>query len=170
MCNKPFKGTRRRPALWLSISVLALAAVGGAAGTLPNTAAAAVYKVYMCLNGYGTGALQSGWSSDAGKALATSANCAQSNGSVGKGDGLQAWSASSGLGSEAGAYWLHAPTGTSITGLTYAGVFSSWGGWVAHWATSEGGSGDPTDDCGTTADCNGGTVTEESVTPSITRA
>ena len=159
---KPFKRTRRGLARSLSIAVVALVAAGGVVAALPAAAVAGIYKVYMCASGYGAGAFQSGWSSDAGKALDSSANCSQPNGSIGKGDGLQVWSATSGAGSEAGAYWLHAPTGTSITGLTYAGVFSSWGGWVAHWATTEGGDGDPTSDCGTTADCNGGTIEEES--------
>ncbi len=154
----PTKRTRRRLARGLSIAALSFAAAGGAVAALPAAATAGTYEVYMCQDGYGTAALQDGWSEDAGKALDTSANCDQPGGSDGKGDGLQVWSASSGLGSEAGAYWLHAPAGTTITGLTYEGMFSSYGGWVAHWATSEGGGGDPTGDCGTTQDCTQGTL------------
>jgi hypothetical protein len=153
---KPFKRTGRRLARSLSITALAIAAVGGAETALPAAATAGTYNVYMCEDGYGTAAFQNGWSEDAGKALATAANCAQPGSSDGKGDGLQAWSTGQASGTEAGAYWLHAPAGTSITGLTYAGVFASFDGWVAHWATSEGGGGDPTDDCGTTQDCSTG--------------
>ena len=158
MRSGSMNGTGRRLVRGLSIAAVAFAGAGGAV-ELPATAWAGTYGVQMCAGGYGVGAFQNGWSSSAGKALDTSANCdAQDLATFGKGDGLQVWSAAPGVGSEAGAYWLDAPAGTSITGLSYAGVFSSQGGWVAHWATSENGSGDPTSsDCGTKQDCNGGT-------------
>jgi hypothetical protein len=71
----------------------------------------------------------------------TASNC---DGNDGSGEGLQVWSAGSVDGSQAGGWWLNAPSGTSITGLIYGdAIFSAWGGWVAHWATSYDGSGDP---------------------------
>lgn len=66
---------------------------------------------------------------------------------------MQVWSTGSASGTEAGAYWLRAPAGTSITGLAYAGTFDSYGGWVAHWATAQSGDGDPTSDCAKTQNC-----------------
>ena len=82
------------------------------------------------------------------------ANCS----GEGKNDGLQVWSHNGNAGDSTGAgYWFYAPSGTSITALTYEGDFSMWGGWTAHWATSEDGSGDIADPCepyGT--DCNQG--------------
>ncbi|MGO9791165.1 MAG: hypothetical protein ACLP8S_17200 [Solirubrobacteraceae bacterium] len=162
MSVKPIERAGRRLARSLSIAALALAAAGGGLATLPSAATAGTYSVYMCENGYGTAAFQNGWSSDAGKSLDASANCTQPGNSIGKGDGLQVWSGGSAVGSEAGAYWLRAPAGTSITGLTYAGLFNSYGGWVAHWATSESGGGDPVDDCDTTQSCTGGALSDES--------
>ena len=117
---------------------------------------AGYYDVYMCADGYGVGAFQNGWSSSAGTNLDTAANCSQpAGGSAAQesGKGLQVWSAEAANGAQAGAYWLDAPAGTSIIGLAYAGSFSAYGGWVAHWATSGGGGGDPVSDCDTSQSC-----------------
>ena len=117
---------------------------------------AGYYEVYMCADGYGVGAFQNGWSSNAGTNLDTAANCSQPVGgspSQESGKGLQVWSAEAANGAQAGAYWLDAPSGTSIIGLAFAGSFNAYGGWVAHWATSGGGGGDPVSDCGTSQSC-----------------
>ena len=123
---------------------------------VPATAMAGYYEVYMCADGYGAGAFQNGWSSNAGTNLDTAANCSQPVGgspSQESGKGLQVWSAEAANGAQAGAYWLDAPSGTSIIGLAFAGSFNAYGGWVAHWATSGGGGGDPVSDCGTSQSC-----------------
>jgi hypothetical protein len=63
----------------------------------------------------------------------------------------------------AGAYWLRAPAGTAITGLSWAGAFNSDGGWVAHWATALNGGGDPGADCGTLQGCSVNFPNDDSV-------
>ena len=60
----------------------------------------------------------------------------------------------------AGAYWLHAPAGTAITGLTFAGTFDSFGGWVAHWATAGGRRRRPRRRLRTAANCISSTPTD----------
>ena len=152
---------RARTERMLLLAVALLTGAFALAGLLPTSASANGYPIYMCAGGYGSGALEDGWSSTAGKALATAANCTQPSVPFGKGDGLQAWSSGAGTGTEAGGYWLHAPAGTSITSLTYAGVFNSEGGWSAHWATAENGGGDPTTgDCD--SNCSSGTFLDAS--------
>ena len=148
-------------------NVLMALAVGTVAvgGTVrpPTAASANTFPIYLCEDGYGTGAFASGWSSSAGNDLKSAANCSQpAGGSAAQenGDGLQAWSVEQANGSMAGAYWLHAPAGTAITGLTFAGTFDSFGGWVAHWATAGGGGGDPVEDCGETSNCFSNTPTD----------
>ncbi|MGH2859178.1 MAG: hypothetical protein ACRDMJ_17020, partial [Solirubrobacteraceae bacterium] len=59
------------------------------------------------------------------------------------GNGIQVWSHSSVSGGQAGGWWFHAPAGTTITQLSSDFKMSAFDGWVAHWATSEGGGGDP---------------------------
>ncbi len=137
-------------------ALVVLGVCGAGAMVVPATAMAGYYDVYMCADGYGAGAFQNGWSSNAGTNLDTAANCSQPvGGSPGQesGKGLQVWSAEAANGAQAGAYWLDAPSGTSIIGLAFAGSFNAYGGWVAHWATSGGGGGDPVSDCGTSQSC-----------------
>jgi hypothetical protein len=72
-----------------------------------------------------------------------------------KGAGVQLWSSSGAQGKDAGAWWFYAPTGTTITGVSYTADFSAWNGWVANWATQMNGAGDPAPggDCPSTS-CN----------------
>jgi hypothetical protein len=138
------------------VFILVIAASLFGAAVQPAPALADVYPIYLCSDGFGTSALQAGWSSTAGNDLTTAANCKQPLGDTKAqeiGDGLQVWSVNQANGTMTGAYWLRAPAGTSITGLSFSGAFSSYGGWVAHWATSMNGGGDPTTDCGTTQGC-----------------
>ncbi|HLH66479.1 MAG TPA: hypothetical protein VKV27_12315 [Solirubrobacteraceae bacterium] len=57
--------------------------------------------------------------------------------------GIQVWSQGSVSGAQAGGWWFHAPPGTTITQISSNFRVSAWDGWVAHWATSESGAGDP---------------------------
>ena len=60
----------------LAITVLAVVGISCASAVVvPATAVAGYYDVYMCADGYGAGAFQNGWSSNAGTNLDTAANC-----------------------------------------------------------------------------------------------
>ena len=120
-------------------------------------ATAGTYKAYMCQDGYGTAA-----SRTAGlerRQGSTPPPTAPSRAARRQGR------RSAGLEREAPAaprsrrIRLDAPAGTSITGLIHRNV-QLVRRWVAHWATSEGGGGDPTGDCGTTQDCTQGTLSD----------
>ena len=130
------------------LPVVALGLVGLAQG-----ARAASYTVYVCDLAHGNANHAMQFSSNIGTNIAFAQSCS----GVGKGRGLQTWSKGGPTpGAHAGSWWFDAPAGTTITHLTYKANFSAWDGWVAHWATSGNGSGDPEPfgDCWTTGGCN----------------
>jgi hypothetical protein len=118
--------------------IAALVAIGA---TMPPVAHAdGTYTIGVCTSGYGNVnnaiAFSESW-----QTMASGQGCA--NGSQGSGQGLQVWSIASTPGGNGAGWWFHAPAGTSIVGLSESGIYSALDGWVAHWATSEDGSGDP---------------------------
>ncbi|MGH2873878.1 MAG: hypothetical protein ACRDL5_15635, partial [Solirubrobacteraceae bacterium] len=128
--------------------LVTLCALGAA---VPTIARAGTYPVYVC-SGPGVN-----------NALAFSANTNQIQSAQWCGhSGIQVWSHGPVTGGQAGGWWFQAPSGTSITQVSANFRVSAWDGWVAHWATSENGAGDPFPgswDCQTT-DCDNYTTSD----------